>query len=179
MGTKRVSLADLGRVLQQDLRTLHRRTLRATWQAAAAGRDVARSKAPEGLGGVREGILAEPLPDGARIRSSAPHSGIVEHGSRPHWPPLEPLIAWVRKRGAEGLEAGPEATGYPAAVARKIGRMERDGAVRADAPTRIARRIAASIARNGTRPRPFMASTVPEVEQLFHALLQEAFAEDL
>lgn len=113
MSTKRVTLADLPRVLKQDLRELHRRTVQATRPAAAAGREVARANAPVKTGRLRDGIIDEPLPDGARIRSTAPYSGKVEHGDR------------------------------------------------------------------DTRPHPFMAPTVPEVEKLFQGFLEAAFDEDL
>jgi hypothetical protein len=35
--------------------------------------------------------------------ADAPHAEAVELGSRPHVPPLEPLIEWVKLRGMQGL----------------------------------------------------------------------------
>lgn len=50
---------------------------------------------------------AEELDDGgfqATVRADAPHAAAVEEGSRPHTPPLEPLIKWVKLRGMQGLQ---------------------------------------------------------------------------
>jgi hypothetical protein len=33
----------------------------------------------------------------ARVDNSAPHAGIVERGARPHMPPLEPILEWVKR----------------------------------------------------------------------------------
>ena len=37
----------------------------------------------------------------AEVGSTAKYAPYVEFGTRPHWPPPEPLEAWARKRGIE------------------------------------------------------------------------------
>ena len=32
-----------------------------------------------------------------RIENKAPHAGIIERGARPHMPPLEPILEWVKR----------------------------------------------------------------------------------
>src|ERR1700723_2746681 len=46
----------------------------------------------------------EALEGHVRIVLDAPHACAVEEGSRPHTPPLEPLIAWVKLRGMQGID---------------------------------------------------------------------------
>ena len=62
------------------------------------------------------------------LTNSAPHAPYVERGTRPHYPPLRPLIDFVvRKHGLSEREA------YPVAVS-----------------------IQETIGRRGTKPYPFM-----------------------
>lgn len=47
------------------------------------------------------------LQKGGRISVDAPHAGPMETGTRPFWPPLQPLIDWAqRKFGVDEDEAG-------------------------------------------------------------------------
>jgi hypothetical protein len=46
------------------------------------------------------------LPRGGRISVDAPHAAIMETGTRPFWPPLQPLIDWATyKFGVDEDEA--------------------------------------------------------------------------
>lgn len=55
-------------------------------------------------GGYRAGWKARRIAGGAETRNDAPHAGIMEHGRRPgqRRPPLEPILAWVRRRFPAG-----------------------------------------------------------------------------
>ncbi len=44
-------------------------------------------------------VEATSLPKGGRISVDAPHAAVMETGSRPFWPPLQPLIDWVLRKG--------------------------------------------------------------------------------
>ena len=50
-------------------------------------------------GELQQSARVEMLPDGARIEVDAPHAAVVELGSRPFTPPLEPLIEWALRKG--------------------------------------------------------------------------------
>jgi hypothetical protein len=55
------------------------------------------------------------LPDGSVVWGyTAPHALPVEYGSRPHFPPIEPLLGWARR------VLGNESAAY--AVQQKIGK---------------------------------------------------------
>lgn len=59
-----------------------------------------------------------------RLTNPLPYALPVELGSRPHYPPLEPLINWVEQK--LGLQ-GDEAEGAARGIQRKIGRYGSPG----------------------------------------------------
>jgi len=68
------------------------------FEAAQAGVAVIARAAPTDMGELRRSVHATRVSQGeSRVVIDAPHAGIVEAGSRPHTPPLAPLIAWVRR----------------------------------------------------------------------------------
>tara|TARA_R110000824_G_scaffold118575_2_gene270880 strand:- start:435 stop:953 length:519 start_codon:yes stop_codon:yes gene_type:complete len=81
-------------------------------------------------GGLRGSIGAqEPIVNGidvvGRVSTAAAHAVPVELGTRPHFPPVEPLIDWVvAKLGI----AAPEAAGVAWRIALKISRKGTEGA---------------------------------------------------
>lgn len=44
------------------------------------------------------------IPRGALLFVDAPHAPMVEHGTRPHWPPPGPIFEWVMRKGLAGDE---------------------------------------------------------------------------
>ncbi|WP_438029011.1 hypothetical protein [Sorangium sp. So ce233] len=180
MGRKTVKgFGGLKRALEKDLAELQRRTVKATHRAADYGRMVAFNNAPVAFAELRDGIIDVPHARGAKVISTAPHSGAAEHGSRPHTPPLAPLVEWVRLRGMQGLEAGEGATGAPGMVASQIRALGDGSSTPVDAAVQVAWRIQQAIAKRGTKPTHFMARTVPEVEKLLDGFVKTHFREDL
>ena len=121
-GQKRVSARDFGNVLRKDMRKLKANVVTATHKTADLGRIIAFGNAPVAFGELRDGIVDVKLESGALITSTAPYSAAVEEGSRPHMPPIAPLIEWVRLRGTQGLDAGAGAIGHPGSVASATAR---------------------------------------------------------
>ncbi len=119
-------------------------------------------------------------PHATGVKINAPHAAAIEVGSRPHFPPIEPLIAWVKLRGMQGLvderSSGriPGGSAAPSAVAGMIGSMEKGGAVSVDAPRRIAFLIARSISKRGTKPHFYARDSIPTAERLLHQQMQKA-----
>lgn len=94
---------------------------------------------------VEPGTATEP----ARLVNDAPHIGILELGSRPHRPPLIPILRWlVRKIGADGNGGRRTFTTL----------KEVDGEVLARA-----RAIQAKIARDGTRAAGMVAKNLDKL----------------
>lgn len=78
----------------------------ALFEAAEAGAAVIARAAPKDLGELCRSIRAVRVSEAeSQLRIEAPHAGMVELGSRPHTPPLKPLVAWV-KRHERTLSAG-------------------------------------------------------------------------
>lgn len=63
-------------------------------------------------GELRNSVNVTPIEDGAIVHVDAPHAAVMEYGSRPHTPPLQPLLEWAQRKG---LDAGAAR-----AVQRKI-----------------------------------------------------------
>jgi len=60
---------------------------------------------PVDTGAMRQSTGTEAIPDGATLFVNAPQAAWVEYGTRPHMPPLGPILVWVRRKfglGAEG-----------------------------------------------------------------------------
>lgn len=118
------------------------------------------------------------------ITADAPHSAAVEDGSRPHKPPLAPLIAWVKLRGMQGLtktgklasrkQAGTTTKQHARSIAQLIRAQESRGAVAINAPEQIARAIQAAISKRGTRPHRYMFKAIPFVQQTLYEEVSEA-----
>jgi hypothetical protein len=90
-----------------------------------------------------------------RVGYTAAHAPPVEFGSRPHWPPLEPILGWVRRnvRARTGRFGGARVR----IVRFKPGPLEAGlGRLRKDEQLRIAKAIQAKIARVGTEPVRFL-----------------------
>lgn len=84
-------------------------------------------------GALKRSIKSENTNIGAVVSVDAPHAPYVEHGTRPHFPPIEPLKNWVRQKGIATEENEVES---------------------------IAFSIARHISVHGTRPRFFMKRAV-------------------
>lgn len=89
----------------------------------------------------------------------------VEFGTKPHWPPLEPLIYWVKRKRLAGT--------YSIKTQRRLGSR----AIQVKQDVALARAVQAKIARHGTRAQPFfwpaIQESLPDVVRLF----EEAAAE--
>lgn len=75
---------------------------------------------------------------GATVSVDAPHAPFMEYGTRPHFPPLEPLAEWAYQKGLADSEE--EAQAVALGVARKI-------------------------AAKGLEPRHFMARAIKELKR--------------
>lgn len=91
------------RMIKKDLRGKEKAVLRATRKAAKRGAKIVKRRVPVAFSELADSVVDIPAINGAIIIATAPHAAAVENGSRPHTPPLEPLIKWVRLRGMQGL----------------------------------------------------------------------------
>ena len=170
---------ELAALLQRHSRERAERLRAATLPAAEGGAVAVRRGVPAPHGELAGSVKTEPRPTGAAIVVDAPQAAAVEVGSRPHTPPLGPLVAWVKLRGAQGLLSPHGGTLRGAAhsarsVAGALAAMERSGALDVGAPMAIARAIQRQIAARGTRPHWFVRSALPAVRAAVAAAIREA-----
>lgn len=104
----------------------------------ASSRIIEREAIDEGTL-LRSGEIRHTEPLVREIAFTAKHAVFEEYGTRPHWPPLEPILKWV-KRNAQ--LAQDEVQFKP----RVPGRSLSDAVA-----LRIARAVQAKIAREGTK----------------------------
>lgn len=164
---------------------------KAARRAAVAGRAHLKRHVPVAHGEIRESVHVEDT----KLVVDAPHAAAVNNGSRPHWPPLAPLIAWVKLRGTQGLLSkgrrtkkgrfassldrlpGTSTKAAALGVAGMIRAHVRGGATAIDAPEQVARAIQRAIAARGTRPHHFIEKALPDLYAVLGAELRKAIAE--
>jgi len=78
------------------------------------------------------------------VGSNLKYAAAVEYGSKPHMPPVEPLIGWVRRKGLAGT--------YSTRTRRRLGNKEDQG----QQDRALAWAIAMKIKRVGTKAHPFL-----------------------
>jgi hypothetical protein len=178
------SLAELGALFAHHQRERERRLRAAAAAAAKAGVLVVKRRVPVAFGELRETVHTDESEHGAAIVVDAPHAAPVETGSRPHTPPLAPLIAWVKLRGTQGLLSerqigrlpGSTTAAHARSVAGALQGMERGGALDVDAPVRIARAIQRLIALRGTKPHWYARGALPDIRRILAAAIKDALA---
>lgn len=159
---------------------------RAARKASIANSSALKQNIPVAFGELRESVHVE----GGLVIVDAPHAAAVNNGSRPHWMPIEPLIAWVKLRGMQGLGAerqqsrlpGTTTRGAAQGVAAMLAAHEHRGPAGfsdVDAAEQVARMIQHAIAKRGTRPHHFIEKSLPGMFQVLQDEIQKAMAEDL
>jgi hypothetical protein len=159
--------ANAARAITDGTRKKLGRDRKAILATAHFGAEVIARNAPVDRGAIKASVHVERDGDTVRITLDAPHAGVLELGSRPHTPPLEPLIAWVKRhRASFGIE------GKGTTRNKDTGRFEASPAVVA-----AARAIQRKIAREGTRPRYFVKHSLPAITAQLGVELARARAE--
>lgn len=80
----------------------------------------------------------ENTPEGVQFNIRSRYAAPIEYGARPHFPPVEALRPWVR---------------------RKLGEVDADG----EGDRGVAFAVAATIAQYGIEPRHYVADSIPEI----------------
>lgn len=128
------SLADAIRQIDKDVRAKQQKLKTAVKKTIRRVRPIVAGNIPVAFGELRDSLHIIDASDGSALIADAPHAAAVERGSRPHTPPLEPLIAWATLRGMQGLSAS--------------GIVRRSAKVHASAKT-IAASLRATMGREG------------------------------
>jgi hypothetical protein len=123
------------------------------------------------------------------ILNDAPHAGIVERGARPHMPPLEPILEWVKRHLRNfGLRAprfkaprqGPLRTERAyAARAMRVQRHVESVADFEDEVLAIAEAIRWKIYKKGQEGTYFVRNSLPELRAAVEEEINRALAKAL
>lgn len=175
MGTvRRVTPRELSRALKRDMRKLGTKTNAAVKKAAGRGATHIRRTAPKAFGDIADGIEMKLAGRGARIVSTAPHAAAVEVGSRPHFPPIAPIEAWVKLRGMQGLTKTGRISKKRGGVARMIADQGDGESTSLGAARAVAYMIARAISIRGTKPHWYMRNALPRVRELVDQYVTQA-----
>lgn len=122
-------------------------------EAAHVGARFIQSKMPRDMGELRRSVQVHIAPPGstevARIDVEAPHAAFIEHGTRPHMPPLQPLVLWVLRHADKlGLEGDVE-----------------------KAAERVARAIQWKIYQHGSPPQWIVRGSLPTLREIARRLI--------
>lgn len=106
---------------------------------------------PVDTGELQRSVKSTATPDGALVTVDAPHAPYMEFGTRPHYPPVEPIAEWAYRKGLADSE---------------------------EEAMDIARAICATIARWGIYPRHYMARAVDTMKRrhIVHEEIQRELA---
>lgn len=128
-------------------------------------------------GSLRQSVLAKPIPEGAELSVNSPQGAWMEFGTRPHMPPIKPILVWVtrkfglserqkakRKFGPYNPKFGPKKPPKQGPkMAPKYGpkrsRQNRNDANAAKAYA-IAKKVQWKIYHHGTAPRGFFSKAM-------------------
>lgn len=182
------SIDDFNKLFRTHMRERTTRIKKAVRRTATQGKRVMSRNMPIAFRVLLGSLEVDPLPNGgSRVGSSAPHAEGTEIGTRPHYPPIGPLIKWVKLRGMQGnlslrqLKKLPGTTTHRHAltIAAQLRMMEnkRRGvgvSLNVDAPTRIAYAIQQAIGKNGTKPHFWARKSLPEIMTILDAEVSAA-----
>lgn len=104
---------------------------------------------PVDTGAMRRSFLVSPTPDGAVVENTAPQAVWMEYGTRPHWAPIAPLLAWATRKARGGNIRSVYA---------------------------LAKGAQKSIAARGTAPRHFWQATLALAPAIIDTRVREALA---
>lgn len=183
-------LRELAAKIHNDNQAREKRLKRAIIKAARQGKSyIVRFTLPIAFRELERSLRVESRGGNVRIVADAPHAAPVETGSRPHWPPLEPLVRWVKLRGMQGHEGaargqrrrwrGTTTAEHAQAIAGALDAFAelRGGANDVDDPVHIARAIQIAISRHGTKPHWYMRQALPEIRRFLDVEIRIALRE--
>lgn len=139
-----VNLRDFGRELKADFEDISGAVRRGLRESAFVLEIMVSAKTPVDEGNTRAAWRTEITPDGAIVSNDSPVVLYLEDGTRPHRPPLLPIVRWLaRKEGVSSAVASLD-----------------------DAPKELVGRAIAicdSIEEHGTKAHKMMSSSVPDI----------------
>jgi hypothetical protein len=122
--------------------------------------------------------------EGAEIRVDAPHAGVIEGGARPHMPPLQPILDWVRVNYAFfGLTKSKLRRNdmNPPRTERQARSRDWSALVHGmfeASVLEIANALRWKIYRHGSVPHWYMRNSLPKLRDVLKATVSRRMADD-
>lgn len=119
-----------------------------------------------------QSVQIDRVPDGAVVQVTAPHAGAIENGTRPFFPPIDPLTEWVKRKGLGATHLRTRTARATGATTVHVNRKATDSEARG-----IAFAIARTMARTGIAPRRFMAKAWARLPPVLQSEVRQALAD--
>jgi len=104
-----ITLEQLPKAWRREVEENYELAVQACREAAHLAETIVVAASPVDQGFFRNAWFVRNVPKGAELVNDAPHAAIVEEGTRPHWPPREPIRAWlVRNATKLGIDPSDE-----------------------------------------------------------------------
>ena len=158
MSTHTVTVKEYGARLRMGAAAMDSTVKKALYTAALIGEVIVSEKTPVDRGQAKNAWAVVPTPDGADLINDAPHAGILELGSRPHRPPLWPILEWVVRKFGTGKKS---ITSFSDAEPHLVG---------------IAKAIVEKIAAEGTEPHYMVRDSLPKLTEIAKREVERALA---
>lgn len=163
MSTQTVSITNYGARLKLDDQDRRARVVRALYKAALIGETIVAQKTPVDRGQARNAWAVTPTATGAELYNDAPHAGILELGSRPHRPPLRPILEWVVRKFGTGKNTGKKSfVEFSEVEPHLFG---------------IAKAIVRKIEAEGTRPHYMVRDSLPKLAEITKKQVEKALGD--
>jgi hypothetical protein len=147
------TLAQWGKALPKIGKDIERAAMRGLYSAALRAKGIVVEEIDHAdpypavnRGQLRQSVQVTKITGGWLVVVDAPHAAIIEHGTRPFWPPLAPLIEWVTRKGFV------RSMGDPAEHEREV--------------VKLARAVQWSIAARGIAPRHYFAKAMARMKPI-------------
>lgn len=110
-----------------------------------------------GAPGIKGSFRVTPRRDGAVLDTTAPHAVFMEFGTRPHWAPIGPLLAWAERKERGAIRSRKKRLASDEVKALAYGTQRK-------------------IAERGTAPRGFYAAASLKFPGIVEEQIRFAFA---
>jgi hypothetical protein len=158
MSVRVVNVKEYGALLRMGSEARGASVRKALHTAALIGEVIVSSKTPVDRGQAKNAWAVVPTALGADLFNDAPHIGILELGSRPHRPPLWPILEWVVRKFGTGRKS---ITSFSDAEPHLIG---------------IAMAIVQKIEEEGTKPHFMVRDSLPKLTEIAKREVEKALS---
>lgn len=121
---------------------------------------------------LKRSVSTERVPDGAIVNVTAPHAAMIENGTRPFFPPLAPLIEWVKRKGLHTTHLSTRTSRKTGETVVSVRKKKTDADAKA-----IAYAVAKAISKRGIEPRHFFKKAWDRFPEVLGAEIRDALSD--